>query len=200
MESEIKLSQGEKLILLMLCDIQKHLKMKGDLDHVLIEEAILSGNLWGLNIGLPGIFHGYETSEAVVDETARILQMWERLEQSYNALTKEGKDQLADKPGMFGKTLAFLGFDGNNESEYLNAMGFYVDHLDRFQHFKGRANLNAHMPTLEMHRRMLRVFNPILDRVLNQDFTPEQIAQVIAEAVHPENRPTALTPPSSEVQ
>jgi uncharacterized protein YfbU (UPF0304 family) len=188
MESEIKLSPGEKLILLMLCDIQKHLKMKGDTDTTLIQEAITSGNLWGLNIGLPGVFHGYETPKTVVEETASILQMWERLEESYNALSQEEKDKLADKPGMFGKTVTFLGFGENFESEYISAMKFYVNHLDSFQHFKGRTNLNAHIPTLDMYRRMLLVFEPILNQVLNLNFTSEQIAQVIAEAVHPENR------------
>jgi len=44
----VKLSQGEKLILLMLCEIQEHLKLKGDTNTELIKEAIYSGNLWGL--------------------------------------------------------------------------------------------------------------------------------------------------------
>ncbi len=48
---EVKLSAGEKLILLMLREIQEHLKMKADTDTKLIKDAIFSGNLWGL--GLP---------------------------------------------------------------------------------------------------------------------------------------------------
>jgi uncharacterized protein YfbU (UPF0304 family) len=181
-EKEIRLSQGEKLILLMLSEIYEHLKIKGDSNPALIREAIITGNLWGLNIGLPGVFHGHETSETVVDQAADILEMWERLEQSFDALGPGDKKALADKPGMFGGTVRFLGFDGNGEAEYLSAMDFYVDHLDRFQHFKGR-DVNSHMPTLATHHRMLRVFQPILRKMSNLNFTPDQIAQVMAEAV-----------------
>src|ERR1039458_7871123 len=52
-EKTMKLSQGEKLILLMLCEIQEHLKIEGGTNTKLIQEAILSGNLWGLDWGLP---------------------------------------------------------------------------------------------------------------------------------------------------
>ena len=38
----MKLSQGEKLILLMLCEIQEHLKIEGGTNTKLIQEAILS--------------------------------------------------------------------------------------------------------------------------------------------------------------
>lgn len=188
MSEKIELTPGEKLILLMLCDIQKHLKMKGDVDPALVEEAITSGNLWGLNTAFTGIFHGHETSQAIVDETARILTMWERLEQSYNALAKDDKKKVPDGPGVHAGKLSFPGFGDNFEAEYSNAMDFYVNHLDRFQHFKGRTRLNAHLPMLDTYRRMLAVFEPILYRVLNLDFAAEQIAQVMAEAIHPEQR------------
>jgi hypothetical protein len=62
----MQLSQGEKVILLMLCEIQKHLKIKGETNTKLIEDAIFSGNLWGLEWGMTGVFHGSETPEHVV--------------------------------------------------------------------------------------------------------------------------------------
>lgn len=185
----MELSQGEKLILLMLCEIQEHLKIKGETNTSLIKEAIYSGNLWGLEWGMSGVFHNHETPRSVVEETVDILAMWERLEQSYDALSSADKTLLSERLEPLGPTVRFPGFDGNNESSYINATSFLIDYLDRFQHFKGRRDFNAHMPTLDAHRRMLAVFNPILyNVVLNGNFDVNQIAQVISERIHPEHR------------
>ena len=94
MVEEVKLSSGEKLMLLALCDIYDHLKIKGEIDTDLIKEAIFSGNLWGLEWELPGVFRS-ETPRAVLDETVRVLGMWQRLEQSFNNLKQSDKEWLA---------------------------------------------------------------------------------------------------------
>ncbi len=184
----MKLSDGEKLILLMLCEIQEHLKVKSNTDTELVKQAIYSGNIWGLDWGMPGVFHGSETPEEVVSETVNVLGMWERLEQSANGLKPEDKEWL-EKNLEFGD-VKFMGWDGNSslEVQYTSAAHFLVDHLDRFHQFKGR-DFNAHMPTLDAYRRMLPVFEPILQRVLNKDFNKEQIAQVMAAFRHPDAEP-----------
>ena len=180
----MQLSDGEKLMLLMLCQIQEHLKMKSDTDTELVKEAIYSGNLWGLKWGMPGVFHGSETTEEIVREMVHILAMWERLEQSFKGLTPEDKKWLTENSEL-GGDVKFYGFDGNDETEvhYISAARFMVEHLNRFEHFKDR-DFNAHMPTLDAYRRMLPVFEPILQQVLNKDFTKEQIAQVLAAYRH----------------
>jgi uncharacterized protein YfbU (UPF0304 family) len=181
----MKLSDGEKLILLMLCEIQEHLKMKGETNIELVKEAIFSGNLWGLEWGMPGVFHDAETSDEIVREMVHILAMWQRLEESFNGLSPEDQEWLA-KESDLGKDVKFYGFDGNDRTEvqYISAARFMVDHLDRFHIFKGR-DLNAHMPTLQAYRRMLLVFEPTLKEVSNKDFSAAQIAQVLAAYRHP---------------
>jgi uncharacterized protein len=152
----------------------------------LVKEAIYSGNIWGLDWGMPGVFHGSETSEDVVSEMVHILSMWERLEQSFNGLNAKDKEWLA-KESDLGKDVKFHGFDGNSQTEvlYISAARFMVDRLDRFQHFKDR-DFNAHMLTLEAYRRMLPVFEPILMQVLNKNFSAAQIAQVLEVYRHPD--------------
>jgi len=176
----MNLSNGEKLILIMLAEIQEHLKLKPGTDTELVKEAIYSGNLWGLEWGMPGIFHGSETSEEIVHETVHILTMWDRLEQSFKGLNTQEKTWLKEN-SEFGSDVRFYGWDGNDRIEvhYISAARFMVDHLDRFQNFKGR-DFNAHMPTLPAYRRMLAVFEPILRQVLNKDFNAGQIAEVLA--------------------
>jgi uncharacterized protein len=178
-EKTMKLSQGEKLILLMLCEIQEHLKIEGGTNTKLIQEAIFSGNLWGLDWGLPRVFHDTETPPEVVGETGYILAMWDRLEQSFDNLAPSDKEWLAKHAEPFGRNVRFPGFDGNDEASYINAARFLIDSLERFQHFKGR-DLNAHIPTLAAHRRMLSIFDPILQQVLHRDFNAAQIAEVVA--------------------
>ena len=85
------------------------------------------------------------------------------------------------------------GWDGNShiEVQYISAARFLVDSMDRFQHFKGR-DFNAHMPTLDAYRRMIAVYAPILHKVLNKDFSKEQIAEVLAAYRHPDAPPRAV--------
>lgn len=184
---EVKLSAGEKLILLMLCDVYDHLKVKGETETKLIKEAIFSGNLWGLGWQMTGVFQGSETPPEVVSETVHVLGMWQRLEQSFKNLKSSDKEWLARAAEPFGEDVRFHGFDGNNEGNHISAAHFLVDYLDRFQEFKGR-DLNAHMPTLEAYRRMLNVFEPILQQVTNRDFSAAQIAEVLKAWRHPSHR------------
>jgi len=188
MADTVKLSSGEKLMLLMLCEIYDHLKVNGQTDTKMIKDAIYSGNVWGLGWGLPGVFHDSETPQEVVHETGNILVMWERLEQSFNNLGPDDKASLAKGSAAFGENVRFPGFDGNNESDHISAGHFLVDSLDRFQSFKGR-DFNAHMPTLDGHRRMLTVFDPILRRVLNKDFSAAQVLEVLNAWRHPSYNP-----------
>jgi len=180
MSEKVTLSPGEKLILLMLSDLIDQLKVKTDTDTKLIREAIYSGNLWGLEWEMSGVFHGPETSKAIVEETVNFLSMWEKLEQSYKSLSQADKDWLSTQAILSSAGVVFPGFDGNNESVYLNTANFLINDLDRFTHFKGRKDMNSHMPTLEAYRRMYAVFDPILMKVSNQDFSAAQIAQVLA--------------------
>lgn len=184
----MKLSDGEKLILLMLCEIQEHLKMKGETNTKLVKEAIFSGNVWGLEWAMPGVFHGSETPEEIVKDAVNIMAMWQRLEESFNNLKPEDKKWLADN-AFLGDDVKFHGWDGNSSTEvqYMSAARFLVEQLDRFEIFKGR-DFNAHMPTLDAYHRMLEVFDPILHKVLNKDFSAKQIAEVMNAAKHPENR------------
>ena len=184
MSEAVKLSDGEKLILLMLCELYDHLKVKGEIAPQFIREAIYSGNLWGLASGYTGVFHGEETSGHVVSETISVLAMWRRLEESYEGLSPEDKDWLKQQEGGY---VPFYGFDNNNEVPHISAARFLIDQLGRFENFKGRS-LDAHMPTIEVHRRMLKVFDPILHQVLNRDFSAAQINEVMLSRVHPDRR------------
>ena len=181
MSEKVVLSPAEKLILQMLCDLHTHLKVESQIDADLVREAITSGHLWALSN-----MSAFETpvSEAVARETQDILFMWQRLEESYDNLSESEKDELAAAVELYGEGVRFTGFDGNNESEYLSAARLMIYKLDRFASLKDRRDhLDSHMPTLEVHRRMLGIFEPILQEITNKDCTAAQIAEVMTRSM-----------------
>ena len=161
MESRpLKLRDGEKLIISMLCELYKHLEIDGNIDPLFVEEALHGGHYWALRWQYPGLFDMEADSMKTVDEVVDVLNVWRFLEQSYARLSEKDKDRVKQEAEPFGNRVVFRGFDGNEETEYLIIAQFLIDKLDLFTHFGGR-DLNSHMPSIEQHRRMVRAFKPI---------------------------------------
>jgi uncharacterized protein len=183
----IRLSDGEKLLLMMLTGLYKHLKVKGDIDPEFVEAAIHGGHLWGLEWQYPGIFHGHDDSNRTLRETLEVLDMWSFLENGYARLSQEEKAHIEKEVGPLGKSVEFRGFDGNNEAEYMGIAYFLVNKLERFSLFKGR-DLNAHSPTIDAYHRMLSVFVPMRSKLTGGELNASQIIEILKERIHPENR------------
>ena len=183
----LKLGDGEKLILIMLCQLFKQLKLKSEIDPAFVEEVIRGGHYWAFDWEYPGIFHGHEDARAVVSEVVNILDMWSFLERGFGELSKKDKDRIAAEAEPFGKHVVFAGFDGNNEGEHMSIARFLINELDRFSEFKGR-DLNAHMHTLDAHRRMLSVFGPIRSNLTGRDLNATEIIEILKAKLHPSRR------------
>jgi hypothetical protein len=70
---QMKLTDGEKLIILMLADMYKAMKVKGEFDPEFISKTIYHDQLWGFNWEFTGIpFEKYETPVEVT-QTVEIL-------------------------------------------------------------------------------------------------------------------------------
>lgn len=183
----MKISDGEKLILLMLSEIYERLDIDGEIDSKFIKEAIFSNNLWALPWKYSGIPFEDQEDPEIVGEILNILDMWNIIEYSYSELSDKDKLKLEVDAKPFGKDPKFPGFDGNNESEYMGMASFIVNELNRFEGFKGRS-FNSHAPSLDGHRRMLSVFNNFKKTM---DFGPlpeSSLAKILKERIHPENR------------
>lgn len=155
----MQMSNAEKLITSMLCEVMKKVKATDELDPELIQDAVYSNHLWALEWKYPGIF-GDSLSEnpPAVTFVVDVLDMWSFIESGVTSLSKEDREKLdAAIPHLTEK---FPGFDGNNESELLSIARMLVNKLERFEEFHGRVN-NSHMPTEERYERMLHVFEPI---------------------------------------
>jgi len=178
-EKQVRLADGDKLILLMLRDLSKQLKLKsGEIDPDFIAEVIFGGHSWGLEWQYSGIFHRHEDAKAVVSEVVNILDMWSFLESGYQKLSKKDKARVAAEAEPVGKHVVFTGFDGNNESEHIGVARFLIEQLGRFTYFKGR-ELNAHMPSIAAYRRMVAVFEPIRRKLTGRDLTADEIIGIL---------------------
>ena len=183
----MKITDGEKLILLMLSELYDKLGVEGEVEPDFIRTAIFSNNTWSIPwkyVGIP--FEEQDTPE-VVKEVLDILDMWSMIERSYEILSNESKEFVEKEASPFGKDPKFPGFDGNNETEYMGTASFLVNDLDRFEEFKGR-NFNSHYPSIDSYRRMLSVFKPLLQNLNFQPLSAQNIVDILKERVHPDNR------------
>ena len=149
-EPEIRFSDGEKLITLMLCELFEHLKIKSDINPTFVEATIHRGQLWALQRQYTDIFHGYEADKATRYEVLNMLDMWSFIERGYRKLSKKDKGRIKAEADSFGKHVVFSGFDGNTESGHLGIAYFLIDELERFSEFKGR-DLNSHCPLIRVY-------------------------------------------------
>jgi uncharacterized protein len=175
----IQLSDGEKLLTMMMCDLYTHVGLiEGEINHKKIASAIHGGHLWAPKWEMPGLFHDHEDDPENVGFVARVLDMWDKIECSYSELSKNGKDLVATEVGLLGKNPKFMGFDGNQESELMSIAIHFIDGMDRFKSFKGRS-MNSHAPMKFRYRNMVQVYDAISESLLGGELSAKQIISIL---------------------
>jgi uncharacterized protein YfbU (UPF0304 family) len=172
-----RLSDGERLLLLAMRDVVRHLKVKDpqtDLDFV--SDVILGGHDWALQWRMPGVFHGHRDNPTNVSRVVDVLDMWDAIERGYEQLSKADRQRLANEVPAIGTAGRFWGFDGNSEAEHLGIAQFLIEKMDRFARFSGR-KLNSHMPTRQIYDRMLAAFGR-MPRHVGTELSYEEIAAI----------------------
>lgn len=149
----MKLTDGERLIVVMLADLMEGLKIDRELDPTLIKSLVCGGDEWAIKRKYSGMFPSEGPTEEVVSETTNILWMWDILEHRIADL--DGEEAAEAAKWLRTK---FAGFDGNNDPHYGVAQTLIND-LGDFSHFKGR-NLNSHsQATLPRYQQMYAKFD-----------------------------------------
>lgn len=182
----MKLSNPEKLILLMLSEIYDKLELN-DIDTRLLRSAIHSENTWALDWEMPGVVGSdSEPTPALVKDVANYLDMWSFLEEAYSSYDTVIKERIAQEAAPFGRHVRFPGFDGNNESDALSIARILVEDMGRFSRFKGR-DMNSHAPLLPAYAQMLKVFEPIRPSISGtRSLSPDQAITILQAMRHPE--------------
>ena len=175
----MKLSNPEKLIILMLSEIYDKLELN-DVDTHLLRSAIHSENTWAIDWEMSGVFGSeVEATPPLVSEIVDYLDMWSFLEEAYSLFDSASKEKIAREAEPFGKHVRFPGFDGNNEHDALSIVRILVDDMGRFSRFKGR-EINSHAPLIPAYARMYKVFEPIRASLSGiRHLSPEQVISVL---------------------
>lgn len=180
----MKITNSEKLILLMLSEIHEHLKIKSDIDPTFVKEAIHSGNTWGFEWQYPSLFESSGRDSIEVTDVVNTLDMWLFIETAYKEFSAADKAKLLEISPHYGKDPKFSGFDGNNEGELLSIGRFLTERLDRFTSFKGRIE-NTHFPTIAGYRRMYEVFEPIRRTLDSRHLNVDEIGKILNARNYP---------------
>jgi uncharacterized protein YfbU (UPF0304 family) len=180
---KVKLTDGDKLQIMMLRDIYKELKIsKGEIDPDFVGETIWGGHTWALKWEMSGLYHGHEDEARDVDFVVEVLAMWDHVERGHEALSKKDQERIKTEGHPFNPR--FRGFDGNNEAAPMGIARFFVEKMGRFERFKGR-DFNAHMPTVAGYRRMLTAFEPMQQAVVGGELSASQIITLLGVQRHP---------------
>lgn len=181
----VRFSDGEKLLAIMMRDLYKHLKLKGEIDPDFVGEVIWGGHYWAPRWEMQGLFHDHEDDPRDVRFVVDVLDMWTFLERAYAKLSKKDKERIEKEADPFGKYVRFAGFDGNNETSHMSIARFLIEQMNRFSQFKGR-ELNSHMPTLATYRRMLAVFEPMRAGLVGTELDANQVIRILKAKMHGE--------------
>lgn len=185
-----QLSDGEKLIAMMLASTMANLKIEDGVDYGLVEKAIFGGHYWALGWEMPGIFHGHADKQSRVRFVVDVLDMWTFIEEAHEGLSEIEKAQLEEIADPYGRHVVFPGFDGNNESEHLGISRFLIHDMARFSRFASRVgDLNSHFPAIDRYGHMLRIFEPIRATLIGRKMTIEELAKVLTAHLAGSSRP-----------
>lgn len=174
-----RLSAGEKLVVWMLCDLFKSLKVKSEIDPEFVQDAIIGGHLWALERNHSGLLGAQDVDRRVVTDVVNYLDMWRFIESSSAKFTKKERQSIANDSGWSHTDFRFIGFDHQDEeSQYLSVARFFVEHLDTFSFLDGR-DLDAHFPTLTTHRQMYAVFDPMRQKLIGRELNAEELTSIL---------------------
>ena len=175
----VSFSDGEKMLILMMADLYKQLKLKdGEANPAFLAKVIYGGHYWAPKWDMQGVFHDHVDDPKDVTHVVDVLDMWSFIEEAYEKFSAKQREQIAEEVGPLGKHVAFHGFDGNNESSQMSIAGFLIDDMNRFSRFKGR-DLNSHHPTFGRYHRMVELFEPMRATLIGHGLSVQQVVTLM---------------------
>jgi len=176
----MKFTEEQRLIVMMLADIQKSSKVQGELDADFIAKVASDGHEFAISYRYEGTF---SSSQEDLPEGFRfvidVLDMWSFVEDSLLNLSEHGRTHLEASVGKHALTAKFDGFDGNNETELMSFTRLIVQDLQRFTEFAGR-DFNSHSPREGRYQAMLDVFGPIRDQLGDRYLDSKELSKILS--------------------
>jgi uncharacterized protein YfbU (UPF0304 family) len=128
------LSVGERLILLMLCDMQKVDPKRREIDPEFVQDSIVSGQLWGLGFKYDNLLPGERQLPPDVSEVFNILEMYSLLGDHYGYMSDADKKRIDSEAPLGAPN--FPGFDSHDTGPHSGIACYIVEDLKHFTQFK----------------------------------------------------------------
>lgn len=171
----MQLSDGERLIVVMLAEVMEAMGLNGEIDPKLVKTLAYDHDDWAIAHKYHNLFNSEGPSEETVKETQDILWMWQVIESSIEEL--EGAE--AEQAAQFQPHTQFTGFDGNHDPHH-GVAHTLIKRLGLFDRFADR-NLNSHsQATLPRYRNMLPKFDAAMEGNQGEPLTIEELTVIFA--------------------
>lgn len=174
----MQFTDEQRLIVMMLADIQKHLDVRGEFNPEFISKVTAWKEEFAIAWQHNVLFSADDTPESF-RFVISVLDMWSFIERAYESLSADEKSQLEKRVKYYGKNPKFAGFDGNNETDLMSHCRLIVEDLSLFSEFKGR-DFNSHVPMEGRYRQMLGVFEPIRRVLERRNLNVDELEAVLS--------------------
>lgn len=177
----MRISEGEKLILSMLCGIHRHLGIKGEVDAGVVQAILAGGHDWALRRAYPALLAEFGDGDEAVSEVEETLTIWSCIEESYERLPDDVRSRVAQEARLPDGILRFPGFSRDGQGRLAGIARVMVDQLGLFGRFRGRY-LNPQPGAAEADSRgMLALFKPMHRHDAHGRLLADQIIRLLGE-------------------
>ncbi|WP_295380348.1 YfbU family protein [uncultured Stenotrophomonas sp.] len=174
----MKFTDEQRLIVMMLADIQKALNVNGDFDPSFVSKMAAWKDEFAIAFRYDMIFDGGDLPDSF-RFVINVVDMWSFIERAFERLDPAGRAELKERVGIWGENPKFSGFDGNNEAELMSHTRLLIEDLGRFEEFKGR-DFNSHVPLEDRYAAMYVVFEPIRAGLWERPMNVDELSAVLA--------------------
>lgn len=175
----VHFSDGDKMLMLMMSDLFKALKIKNpESNPEFLAKVIYGGHYWAPKWDMQGVFHDHVDNPSDVNHVVNVLDMWSFMEEAYSRLTPAQKLTITEEVGPWATDVQFAGFDGNNESSQMSIARFLIEEMNRFSRFKDR-DMNSHSPTYDRYSRMYELFEPMRASLIGGGLSLQQLVTLL---------------------
>ncbi|HEL4264434.1 YfbU family protein [Stenotrophomonas maltophilia] len=175
----MKFTDEQRLIVIMLAEMQKAMNVQGEISADVVATAALSRQEFAIAYEYGHLFSNSEVPDDF-HFVVNVLEMWSMLEDGLNHLDINEQSVLEAVAGKESARARFNGFDGNREFNLKSYTTMLVETLGTFAQFSGRT-FNAHTVRREKYERMLAVFDPIRDDLPGDRYmTASEIGEVLS--------------------
>jgi len=150
----MQLTDGEKLIAIMLADLLAGQNIRGEIEAGFVKEAILSDKFWAFKWQYPGVFQDTDPDPELVTETVEILSMCSYLERLIQELSPGDLNEIPEEIRT-----VFKGFDANND-EHFGIASMLIETMGLWSEYREHP-LNSHGSVLPHYRAMKEVYDGI---------------------------------------